>query len=293
MIQSNNQLEETENLGINIITTRIRENQREIISNENPTFDDKLRYSIDSFGKQIFSYLAWALAITSFILCGLWASSNNVNDGYLGIPQWNFDYTKFNMIASHTILSVCGFFFAQVLAMTSYTIFSPLYQNESMMSFMHVFWHLVAFSTLIASLVAITNYFNETKKPNLVSTHSWLGIAAATLYFHNISLGFLFSCDDSFTSMVGFKRYHSFIGLAAFASSGLAIASGISEYNEYFDVCTYKFDTPTDANPALNYNKLPIGCKLSNGLSISILAASLCVGYAVIIHMIDSYSLFG
>jgi hypothetical protein len=291
-MQSNDQLEVNEK-GINIITTRIRESSRGIIANENPTLDDQLRYSIDSLGKQILSYLAWITAASSFILCGIWASSNDLNQGYLGVPQWNFDYSKTNMISSHTILAVCGFFFAQVLAMTSYTVFSPLYQNGEVMSFIHVFWNLVAFSTLIASLIAIVNFFNETKRPNLTSTHSWLGIVSATLYFHNFSLGIIFSCDDRFTRMVGFKRYHSFIGLATFVSSGMAIVSGISEYNTFLGVCTYSFDTPTDSNPAINYNKLPVGCKLSNGLSISIVAASLCVGYAVIIHMIDAYSLFG
>lgn len=51
-----------------------------------------------------------------------------------------------------------------------------------MMKFIHAGLNLVAFILAVISLVAVFDFHNAAKIPNMYSLHSWLGLIAVILY---------------------------------------------------------------------------------------------------------------
>jgi hypothetical protein len=101
--------------------------------------------SMDKFNLGV-SYIALILVTLSAALVAAWAKvSVNGELQYLGMPEW-----KTNVLTWHIVLIVAGFFFSQVLAILSWTLF-PIH---SVGKGVHVFWQTAALATLIASIVA-------------------------------------------------------------------------------------------------------------------------------------------
>lgn len=51
-----------------------------------------------------------------------------------------------------------------------------------MMKFIHAGLNIVAFICAIIAVVAVFDFHNTAKIPNMYSLHSWLGLAAVMLY---------------------------------------------------------------------------------------------------------------
>lgn len=54
--------------------------------------------------------------------------------------------------------------------------------NKLMMKFIHAGLNLLAFVFAVISLVAVFDFHNVAKIPNMYSLHSWVGLAAVILY---------------------------------------------------------------------------------------------------------------
>lgn len=50
------------------------------------------------------------------------------------------------------------------------------------MKFIHAGLNLLAFALVVVSMVAVFDFHNTAKIPNMYSLHSWLGLAAVILY---------------------------------------------------------------------------------------------------------------
>ena len=61
--------------------------------------------------------------------------------------------------------------------------------HEKTAKIVHITFQLGAFSTLIAGLLAIEKARDG--KPQLISLHSWIGIATLSLYIANAGIGIL------------------------------------------------------------------------------------------------------
>ena len=129
---------------------------------------------------------------------------------------------------------------------------------------MHVFFQFLALATLTVGLSAIFVSMNqENKTANLVSMHSWVGVAAATLFLYNfISI----SCRELVKRSPYAQHYfpkaienslqnHRYIGLCTIIL--MAILAGIESSQGDCSV--------QNTNPAINYDNLSEGCKISNG----------------------------
>lgn len=51
-----------------------------------------------------------------------------------------------------------------------------------MMKFIHAGLNILAFTLAVISLVAVFDFHNAANIPNMYSLHSWVGLAAVTLY---------------------------------------------------------------------------------------------------------------
>jgi hypothetical protein len=128
--------------------------------------------------------------------------------------------------------------------------------------------------------------------PNLTSMHSWLGIAAATVFFLNIIIGFFnFATKNMITNAPNIATtksltvknllyyFHRAIGQSSVFLTIVAIGSGIMNFQGqagcfYTDIQGL---TKPDYNPAAHYSQLPAGCKISNGIGVTVVCSSLCV----------------
>jgi hypothetical protein len=108
-------------------------------------FRTSVQDSMDKFNLGV-SYSALILVTLSAALVAAWAKiSVNGELQYLGMPDW-----KSNVLTWHIVLIVAGFFFSQVLAILSWTLFPIHTVGKSV----HVFWQTAALATLIASIIA-------------------------------------------------------------------------------------------------------------------------------------------
>ena len=221
-----------------------------------------------------------SLAATSFILCALWG--NYDYPGFLGVPGTTLSSWEDNLISWHTILLVCGFFFAQVMALTTTGIFpaSRHTQLHGVVFWYHLFWQLAAAATMIAGNLAAFRYYNNLKLPNLTSMHSWYGIATAVMFATNFLLVLISAFISEVYESFWFKVLRLCSRVAAFVLTVVSIATGImlwqGETGCFYEHTTLPLPVP-DTNPSLHYaTDLPNGCKMSNGLGIAVAACGLC-----------------
>lgn len=122
---------------------------------------------------------------------------------------------------------------------------------------------------------------NDAPYANLTSMHSWVGLAAVSLFAQNFILGalhFLFRAFDAARSY-SYSPYHHLLGYLGFMLALAAVQSGITE-NGVFINCGYEVNKP-DYNPIANYHLLPAGCRLGNGIGVLALVLALLVTTAL------------
>lgn len=228
--------------------------------------------------------LAIIFAGAALGLVSAWAQNHNTStqSGFLNKPNW-----KNNVEAWHPVLMVGGFFFSQVVAICSWSLFS--HQHAIGKGF-HVFFQLAAMSTMIAGLCAMVHHLLQMKAQSLTTMHSWVGVATVSafgvtfLWGAGMSTLTAFHPESVLRKAFDLRRIHQTIGLTAFGLTVVAILTGIN--NELGQgACSYVITTSytykADVNPAENCGSLPIACKIANGMGICVLLAAVCVFIAV------------
>ena len=221
--------------------------------------------------------------IISVILVSLWAQDKNdfSQSGYLGKPNW---YAGGNGLFSwHPILMVGGFHFAQVLAISVWSVIPSHYVAK----ILHFLFHLCALVTCITSLVAVFKVAYESKSPNLTTIHSWLGILTTCSYVLNFLWGMImalltkFNPDSTIRKNIDLSMIHICIGLTAFGLTLVTIISGIMD-QLVEGSCFYTNQSVN--NPIRNYPNLPDACKIANGLGIVVTITTILVFITVLIR---------
>lgn len=113
--------------------------------------------------------LGWSFSSKEPLFLQSWAPSTDV------IPDKDF------LFQMHPILLTLGFFSAQAYAMT----FMNLLKRSPWATPIHIIFHIIAASCLIAGLASIVMYKNDANDQHLCSLHTWIGVFATTLYLTN------------------------------------------------------------------------------------------------------------
>lgn len=66
--------------------------------------------------------------------------------------------------------------------------------SKQLMKFIHAGLHMLAFVLTVISMVAVFDFHNTAKIPNMYSLHSWVGLTALILYTLQVIYLFLQSC---------------------------------------------------------------------------------------------------
>lgn len=222
------------------------------------------------------------LGVISIILVSTWAQNNNTSTQsyYLGVPIW---VNNANILAWHPVLMVAGFFFCQVVAICVWSIFT----DRLIAKLNHIFFQIAALVTMSFGLAAIVKYKFDKKEASLVSMHSWIGVAAISLYGVNFVWGFVmasltkFHPDSVFRRVFDLGFIHKVIGASAFNLTAASILTGITDYIPWTS-CNYITNGVTyggDSNPAENYGMLPQACQIANGLGITVAVIAILIAF--------------
>mmetsp|Transcript_13709 Transcript_13709/g.13254 ORF Transcript_13709/g.13254 Transcript_13709/m.13254 type:complete len:516 (+) Transcript_13709:291-1838(+) len=229
-------------------------------------FRTSVQDSMDKFNLGV-SYTALILVTLSAALVAAWAKINvNGEFQYLGMPDW-----KTNVLTWHIVLIVAGFFFSQVLAILSWSLF-PHNVGKSV----HVFWQTAALATLIASIIATVKSKQDLVEDHLVSMHSWMGVATVLVFCANYVFGLVMGIITAAKACVQFRStydlrvIHRAFGTTSLGLTVIAILTGIMSYTGRFG-CSL-IDTQ---DQMASYPNLPDGCKIANGMGIAVVSTAI------------------
>lgn len=221
-------------------------------------------------GVPINALLGLVFGMISFILVLLW------------------EYDGDDKIQAHYQYMVAMFFTSQVLAILSWSLVS-----HSAGKIFHVLFQTLGIVGMALGLSKIVQQQLEYKLPQLITLHSWVGIAAVTMFGTNYiwgsSMGILKVCypDSPLHKAWTLLYMHKMMGLTALGLTLTAIETGIMDLfgsnGCFYD--TYNGANGRDVNPGSNYQDLPYECKLGNGLGITVLLATLFVYVSVFDRM--------
>ncbi|XP_054472001.1 plasma membrane ascorbate-dependent reductase CYBRD1 [Anoplopoma fimbria] len=183
---------------------------------------------------------AVALGIVSIIFVGIWVS--HYRDGL----AWDGGSAEFNW---HPVLIVSGFIFLQGIAIIVYRLPWTWQYSKLLMKFIHAGLHLLAFIFAVISMVAVFDFHNAAKIPNMYSLHSWLGLAAVILFCLQLVLGvgmYLIPFTPA-SWRAAFMPLHVYTGLLLFGSVIAVALMGITE-KLIFGLSNPKYkDSPPEA----------------------------------------------
>ncbi|XP_030642925.1 plasma membrane ascorbate-dependent reductase CYBRD1 [Chanos chanos] len=142
--------------------------------------------------------------------------------------EWDGGLAEFNW---HPLLIVIGFIFLQGIAIVVYRLPWTWRCSKLMMKFIHAGLNLLAFLLAVISLVAVFDFHNAKKIPNMYSLHSWVGLAAVILYSLQLVLGLLVYLVPITPVYVraALMPLHVYSGLVIFVSVIAAALMGITE----------------------------------------------------------------
>ncbi|XP_035186765.1 cytochrome b reductase 1 [Oxyura jamaicensis] len=100
---------------------------------------------------------------------------------------WDGGAAEFNW---HPVLVVTGFVFVQGIAIIVYRLPWTWKCSKLLMKFIHAGLNTIAMILAIVSMVAVFEYHNARKIPNMYSLHSWIGLTAVIFYSLQLFLGF-------------------------------------------------------------------------------------------------------
>lgn len=141
---------------------------------------------------------------------------------------WDGGSAEFNW---HPVLTVTGFVFLQGIAIVVYRLPWTWKCSKLMMKFIHAGLHVLTFILAVISLVAVFDFHNVQKIPNMYSLHSWVGLTAIILYSLQIVLGigiYLLPVSPDFLR-AALMPIHIFSGLVIFTTVIATALMGITE----------------------------------------------------------------
>ncbi|XP_067459652.1 plasma membrane ascorbate-dependent reductase CYBRD1 [Thunnus thynnus] len=141
---------------------------------------------------------------------------------------WDGGPAEFNW---HPVLIVTGFIFLQGIAIIVYRLPWTWQCSKLMMKFIHAGLNLLAFIFAVISMVAVFDFHNTAKIPNMYSLHSWLGLTAVILYCLQLVLGVgMYLIPITPVSWrAAFMPIHVYSGLLLFGSVIAVALMGITE----------------------------------------------------------------
>ncbi|XP_015262753.1 PREDICTED: cytochrome b reductase 1 [Gekko japonicus] len=101
---------------------------------------------------------------------------------------WDGRAAEFNW---HPVLMITGFVFVQGIAIVVYRLPWTRKCSKFLMKLIHAGLNTIALTLAIISLVAVFDFHNTAKIPNMYSLHSWIGLIAVILYSLQLVLGFV------------------------------------------------------------------------------------------------------
>ncbi|XP_036966320.1 cytochrome b reductase 1 [Acanthopagrus latus] len=159
---------------------------------------------------------------------------------------WDGGLAEFNW---HPVLIVTGFVFLQGLAIIVYRLPWTWNCSKLTMKFIHAGLNLLAFICAVIAMVAVFDFHNTAKIPNMYSLHSWLGLIAVILYCLQLILGvgmYLIPITPV-TWRATFMPLHVYSGLLLFTSVIAVALMGITE-KLIFGLSNPKYkDSPPEA----------------------------------------------
>ncbi|XP_034041899.1 cytochrome b reductase 1 [Thalassophryne amazonica] len=141
---------------------------------------------------------------------------------------WDGGPAEFNW---HPVLIVTGFIFLQGIAIIVYRLPWTWQCSKLMMKFIHAGLNLLAFVFAVIALIAVFDFHNAAKIPNMYSLHSWLGLLAVILYVLQLVLGvgmYLIPITPA-SWRAAFMPVHVYSGLSLFACVIAVALMGITE----------------------------------------------------------------
>ncbi|KAM9803472.1 plasma membrane ascorbate-dependent reductase CYBRD1 [Syngnathus typhle] len=159
---------------------------------------------------------------------------------------WDGRQAEFNW---HPVLNICGFIILQGLAIIVYRLPWSWKYSKLTMKFIHASLNLVAFVSAVVATVAVFDFHNTSKIPNMYSLHSWVGLGAVILYGLQLVLGVgLYLIPFSPISWrAAFMPVHVYCGLFLFTSVIAVALMGITE-KLIFGLSNPKYkDSPPEA----------------------------------------------
>jgi hypothetical protein len=180
------------------------------------------------------------------------------------------------MLAWHAVLMVGGFFFSQVLALLSWSVFT----SHKVGKVSHVLWQTAALATMIAGLAAVYSYKTSSGEARMTSVHGWLGVAATMLFCLSYACGLLLGgwrvCGP-LARKTNMRVVHRLLGGSAFVVVAVAACTGIMDQLGRSG-CAY---VPSSQSAMADYSALPSGCKIANALGVVLMMAT--VGTMVVV----------
>ncbi|KAM9850726.1 plasma membrane ascorbate-dependent reductase CYBRD1 [Aulostomus maculatus] len=159
---------------------------------------------------------------------------------------WDGGLAEFNW---HPLLVVSGFIFLQGIAIIVYRLPWTWQCSKLVMKLIHAGLNLLAFIFAVVSLVAVFDFHNTAKIPNMYSLHSWLGLAAVILYCLQLVVGVaLYLLPVTPVSWrAACMPYHVYSGLLLFTCVIAVALMGITE-KLIFGLSNPKYkDSPPEA----------------------------------------------
>uniref|UniRef100_A0A3Q3WVP9 Lysosomal membrane ascorbate-dependent ferrireductase CYB561A3 n=1 Tax=Mola mola TaxID=94237 RepID=A0A3Q3WVP9_MOLML len=150
------------------------------------------------------------------------------NSQWRGGFAWNGSALQFNW---HPVLMVTGLVVLYGYGAVLYRVPLTWGQNKLPWKLLHATLMLLALLLSVVGLCAVFDFHNHTKKPNLYSLHSWVGITATALFaFQWVAGVAVFLLPYSPVSLRKLlKPVHVWLGGVILSLSIIACVSGINE----------------------------------------------------------------
>lgn len=148
-------------------------------------------------------------------------SMENIKDVY-------FSFTK-NVLNEAELLLILSY--SLIAAIIVFRLPWTWRCSKQLMKFIHAGLHMLTFVLTVISMVAVFDFHNAAKIPNMYSLHSWLGLTALILYTLQIFLGVaLYLMPFAPVSWrAAFMPFHIYTGLFIFTSVIAVALMGITE----------------------------------------------------------------
>ncbi|CAH2305745.1 cytochrome b reductase 1 [Pelobates cultripes] len=141
---------------------------------------------------------------------------------------WNGGAAEFNW---HPVLVITGFVFIEGIAIIVYRLPWTWKCSKLLMKYIHAGLHLVAIVLVIVALVAVFDFHNSFKIPNMYSLHSWVGLTVVILFSLQLVISvFVFLLPIASDSLrAALMPIHVYMGLLLYGSIIATCLMGITE----------------------------------------------------------------